>query len=321
MRPLVSIVIPCYNASRWLSDTIESCLEQTHRPLELIIVDDGSEDDSKKIADGLAKRSEIPIKAIESPHRGAGAARNLGLAAAKGPYVQFLDADDLMPAEKISTQLEAALRHPGCAACGPWVWLKKAGNAWVTAPPKPRGGRTEDFVREWLEGDWFVVHCFLWPREILAALNGWDESLASCQDADLYIRAALNGGRFIFVPGPPVLYRVGHNPHCVSAKRTWPVVRSRVGVLDGARAAIEARSQLAKYREALARRYYTLAADLAHDFPDEARKCFHQFMELSPDGRFPGTLANRLGVRLLGVVKKQKLSRTLRSFRKRLGSG
>src|SRR3954451_21632885 len=87
---LVSIIIPCYNAERWLNESIDSCLRQTYRPLEIVVVDDGSTDKSLQILMSYGSR----IKYVTGPNRGGNHARNTGFALTKGEYVQFLDADD-----------------------------------------------------------------------------------------------------------------------------------------------------------------------------------------------------------------------------------
>jgi len=98
-----SIVIPCYNAERWLAAAIQSCLDQTARDLEVIVVDDGSTDGSRAIAEQAAKR-DARIRVIHQDNQGVGAARNAGLASASGEYVNFVDADDLLAPEKLAVQ-------------------------------------------------------------------------------------------------------------------------------------------------------------------------------------------------------------------------
>src|SRR5471030_2045816 len=102
IMPLVSIVIPSYNAEKYLSETIQSALNQTWQHKEIIVVDDGSTDDSLQIAESF--KSEI-VKVFVQKNKGASAARNTGLREAKGDYIQFLDADDLLSPDKIEAQI------------------------------------------------------------------------------------------------------------------------------------------------------------------------------------------------------------------------
>lgn len=109
--PLVSVVTPVFNGELFLAEAIESVLAQTYRPLELIIVDDGSTDGSAAIA-----RSFQGVRLIEQEHAGPGAARNRGVAASAGELLAFLDADDLMPPDKLELQAGYLSTHPevGC---------------------------------------------------------------------------------------------------------------------------------------------------------------------------------------------------------------
>lgn len=114
-KPLVSVIIPAWNAGPYIGETVESVLRQTHRPWELIVVDDGSTDDT---VERLAPYQDS-LRLIRSRHGGSAAARNAGLDAASGDYVAFLDADDLWHPTKLEVQLAVAGRHPesGLVVC------------------------------------------------------------------------------------------------------------------------------------------------------------------------------------------------------------
>ena len=105
---LISVIIPVYNAERYLAEAIESVLAQTRPPAEIIIVDDGSTDESPRIARGFAK----PVLYHAQSHAGAGAARNLGVALAKGEWLAFLDADDLWLPDKLASQMALLKSEP-----------------------------------------------------------------------------------------------------------------------------------------------------------------------------------------------------------------
>lgn len=104
MKPTVSVVIPCYNAAEFLRETLESALGQTHAPLEVIVVDDGSTDDSAAIAGSYGP----PVRVIRQENQGESVARNRGIDEARGDWIAFLDADDLWKPEKLVRQLAAA---------------------------------------------------------------------------------------------------------------------------------------------------------------------------------------------------------------------
>lgn len=107
----MSVILPVFDGERYLAEAIESALAQTHRPLEIIIIDDGSTDGSADIAQAYAK-SESNVRYLHQTHAGTGAARNHGVAHAKGSYLAFLDADDVWCKEKLALQLAMFDRHP-----------------------------------------------------------------------------------------------------------------------------------------------------------------------------------------------------------------
>jgi len=107
MNPLVSVIIPVFNGEKYLIEAIESVLAQSCRPLELIIVDDGSTDESAAIA-----QSYKEIRYIYQPNMGVPVARNTGLASAVGEFIAFLDADDMWHPQKLQIQVEYLKEHP-----------------------------------------------------------------------------------------------------------------------------------------------------------------------------------------------------------------
>src|SRR6266404_9653868 len=105
MKPLVSILIPAYNAEPWIADTIQSALGQTWARKEIIVVDDGSTDRTLSVARRSASKS---VSVVTQKNQGAAAARNKAFEICQGDYIQWLDADDLLSPDKIAKQMEAA---------------------------------------------------------------------------------------------------------------------------------------------------------------------------------------------------------------------
>lgn len=106
-KPLVSVIVPVYNGARFLAATLQSILDQDYRPLELIVVDDGSTDQSGEIAKSFSE-----VRYFHQENAGVATARNTGLAAARGEFVAFLDADDLWEPHKLTLQVEYHDTHP-----------------------------------------------------------------------------------------------------------------------------------------------------------------------------------------------------------------
>lgn len=102
-RPLISTIVPVYNGARYLAAALESVLGQRYRPIELIVVDDGSTDDSAEVSRKYAGH----VRYVHQPHAGAGTARNAGVDLATGAYFAFIDADDLWPPDRLERQMEA----------------------------------------------------------------------------------------------------------------------------------------------------------------------------------------------------------------------
>jgi glycosyltransferase involved in cell wall biosynthesis len=132
--PLVSVVTPVFNCERFLAEAIQSVLDQTYRPLEVIVVDDGSSDRSAEVA-----RSFPGVCVIEQEHAGPGAARNRGIAASTGGLLAFLDADDLLPADKLERQVGYLNEHPavGCVLGRQELFREPRGTAPAAALSPP----------------------------------------------------------------------------------------------------------------------------------------------------------------------------------------
>ncbi|HWP40292.1 MAG TPA: glycosyltransferase family A protein, partial [Tepidisphaeraceae bacterium] len=179
-RGLVSVIIPCFNCARFVGEAIRSALNQTYEPLEVIVVDDGSTDDSRQIIRSFGNRIRWEFQA----NHGACAARNRGLELSRGEFIQFLDADDLLHADKLRRQV-CEVRHERVVAFGPWLMFSGAS----PSPPYRADRRCivseDNLVLQYLRGKFITSHSLLWPREILLSIGGWDRSIVANQDGDL----------------------------------------------------------------------------------------------------------------------------------------
>ena len=115
--PLVSTVIPVYNRASLLVDAVDSVINQTYRPIEIIIVDDGSTDETPNVIADLFRRWPHLVKVVRQANAGPGPARQHGLELATGDFVQFLDSDDLLLPEKFSYQVAALLANSEAQIC------------------------------------------------------------------------------------------------------------------------------------------------------------------------------------------------------------
>jgi len=208
-EPLVSIVIPAYNAERYLAETISSALGQTWTNTEIIVVDDGSQDNSLPIA----KKFEAGnVQIISQQNKGASAARNLGLKKAKGKYIQFLDADDMISPDKIAVQVEALEKEPGkIAACS--IAMFTDGSYHIDSGASPRDEpfiySTSDVVDFLIDlyggykrrGSMIGIHSWLVPADIIEKSGPWNESLTVDDDGEFFCRVVLNSAGIVKTDG------------------------------------------------------------------------------------------------------------------------
>ena len=180
----VTIVIVCYNQARYLREAIESALAQTHPSVDILVVDDGSTDETASVAAAF-----LGVGYVCQANRGLAAARNTGLRIASGESVVFLDADDKLLPGAIEAGIECFGRHPECAfVYGGYRNIFDDGSPAPTLPPQPV---MSDHYARLLQGNFIGMHgAVLYRREILAAVGGFNEALRACEDYELYLRIA-----------------------------------------------------------------------------------------------------------------------------------
>jgi len=208
MDPLVSILIPTYNAQQWMADTIESALAQTWPRKEIIVVNDGSLDQTLAIALQFASAT---VQVVTQTNQGASAARNAAFSRCQGDYIQWLDADDLLAPEKIEKQIRA-LNHrssPRTLLSGPWghfMYRKRK----ARFSPKPLW--CEPSPAEWLLRK-MGSHLHMQPdnwlvsRELSEAAGPWDQRLTWDDDGEYFCRVILASDGIRFVPDANSYYR------------------------------------------------------------------------------------------------------------------
>jgi glycosyltransferase involved in cell wall biosynthesis len=207
-QTLVSILIPAYNAERWIGDTIDSALRQTWPHKEIIVVDDGSTDQTAAIASNFLKDG---VAVITQKNQGASAARNEAFAHCRGDYIQWLDADDLIAPEKISRQMAMAERisDPRVLLSGEWGrFMYRARHArfsrtrlWEDLSP------TEWLFRKLGENLFMPPQTWLVSRELTEMAGPWDERLSLDDDGEYFSRVVMACKGIHFVPGTRAFYR------------------------------------------------------------------------------------------------------------------
>lgn len=231
MPPLVSILIPCYNAEPWLAETLESALAQTWKNTEIIVVDDGSTDGSLAISKQF---ESAQVKIISQENRGQSASENRALQEAQGDFIQYLDADDLIASDKIERQIRSlADATSKFVASGEWARFYKTPNEAVFTPqPLWADLAPVDWLICAWEGHW-MMHGAAWliPREIAKAAGSWNEELSLINDFDYFSRILLASQGTKFCWGARTYYRSG-NMSSLSAEKSRKAWESAFLALD-----------------------------------------------------------------------------------------
>jgi len=202
-NPVVSVVIPAYNAEHWLAETIQSVLDQTYQEFEVIIVDDGSTDTTRRVVENF---KDERILYLYQENQGLSSARNSGIRAACGRYIALLDADDLFKPDKLAQQVARLEREPdlGVVTCG-FDLIDDQGN-WL---------REE---QHWLHAPKINLHTLLFWNPLLPStllirriwfekVGFFDESLRRYEDWEFSVRLALAGCRMEYVQKSLLSYR------------------------------------------------------------------------------------------------------------------
>jgi glycosyltransferase involved in cell wall biosynthesis len=197
--PRVAVVIPCFNHGRYLRETVESVLAQTFESLEVVVVDDGSTDDSAEVAEALRAENPERVRLLRQPNSGHPAfARNNGIRATSGEYVLCLDADDQLPPDWLAACVEALDSRPD------------AGVAYTDQQDFGASDRYHSVAEYDFRGqahkNWFGI-CSLFRRAAWEAVGGWDPEIALSEDWDFWIGCGYHGFPAVKVHGVAWLYR------------------------------------------------------------------------------------------------------------------
>lgn len=184
VQNLVSVIIPCYNQARFLSEAIESVLAQTYKNFEIIVIDDGSTDNTRQIVEQYEE-----VRYLRQENQGVASARNLGLRLSKGEYLVFLDADDRLLPEAIKIGLRSFDTHPESAFVAGHVRLISADGSALPSPQPPAVGR--DVYLELLRHNFiWTTGAVMYRRSTLVSIDGFNTSVDGSADFDLNLRLA-----------------------------------------------------------------------------------------------------------------------------------
>jgi glycosyltransferase involved in cell wall biosynthesis len=297
-HPLVSVLIPCYNAERWIGKTLESVLAQTWANIEIVVVDDGSSDDSVSVVERFCSSQ---IKLIKQQNAGAAAARNRAFNESSGEYIQHLDADDLLSPRKVELQMSRLATNPRCVATAEWarfnddpaeaIFLQD--DTWQDLEP------VEWLIRAWQDGGG-MLYPALWlvPRQIIVNTGPWLPELSLNDDGEFFTRIVLGANKILFCEGARTYYRSGITGSLsgLKSRKGW---ESQFKVIDLCQEYVLAREDSDRTRRACAMLWQRLAhasypyfRSLANQAQERANQ-LHQD-KLAPDGGPAFKLASRM---------------------------
>lgn len=196
---LVSTIIPVYNRPQLLQEAAASVLSQTYRPIEVIIVDDGSTDDTGKIADNLALEHPEKIRIIHQENTGPGLAREAGRQLAKGEFIQYLDSDDILLPHKFEVQVNGLRAHPECGVSYGKTRYYKIDEASSDIPWKRTGEKISTMFPSFLQSRWWGTSTPLYRRTLTDKAGPWT-NLKNEEDWEYDCRIAALGVDLHYVP-------------------------------------------------------------------------------------------------------------------------
>jgi len=271
MTPLVSILIPAYNAERWIAEAIESALAQTWQNKEIIIVDDGSTDNTLTVARSFESRS---AKVIAEEHRGQTPTLNRALKEAQGHFIQYLDADDLLASDKIEIQVKRLMSEASDGSATA-KWARFYNDDLSTA----RFREHPDFRDYPAPVDWLIQAwngrgtmppvAWFFSRTVVEKAGPWNEKLNLSNDTEYFTRAVLASSKICFCPDARGYYRSG-NPS-LSARRDRRAIESHFLVCQLCTEELLAFEDSPRTRHASASLWQFFAYQTYPDAPDLVR--------------------------------------------------
>jgi glycosyltransferase involved in cell wall biosynthesis len=234
MIPLVSILVPCHNAEKFVAASIRSALEQTWQCKEIIVVDDDSTDSSWKILEHLTQPG---IKTFRHQKGNASATRNRAFQESTGEFIKFFDADDLLEPKTI--ELQMARLAGSTTAVASAEWGRFYGDDISTFRLNPQSVWRDMNPLDWLVESWMDAHSmmqpglFLMPRSVIEQSGLWDERLSLIDDCEFFARVLCHASEVRFTPGARLYYRSGIDGSLSGRKSRRAVESAFHSLLDG----------------------------------------------------------------------------------------
>ncbi len=285
-NPLVSVIIPLYNAEKYIAETLQNVLEQTYSPIEILVVDDGSTDNSLAIARTFECKN---VKIFSQINSGASAARNFGLREANGDFIQFLDADDLLSENKIENQIKLLLKSPNAVSTSSIIHFFDG----EEKNSSGTGGDNyflydSDNPSEFLfnlyggngEGGFITIHSWLTPKHLIDKVGFWNEALTVDDDGEFFCRVVLASNGVRHEPFGINYYRKFRKTKSLSSQTNEIAIKSALHALELKQKHLSQYQDNSRYRKAFARAYKRMAVDTYPRFYGITRLCIEKLDEL-----------------------------------------
>jgi len=328
MPPLVSILIPAYNAESWIAETLQSAVKQTWTTREIIVVDDGSNDATVAVA----RRFESSgVKVIQQQNCGPAAARNHAYRVSQGDYIQFIDADDLLSSEKIAEQVKVlAQGPPRLLGICPWTYFQDG--------TEPSRGLAEDGWPavdsddpvEWLtellgpKGPFGMVPHGAWltPRAVADDAGCWDETPSPDDDGEYFARVVLASAGIRRAAAGRFYYRKRPSGGSWSSTRNATLKAGALYSLERKAQHLLACTDDPRARRALANRFVQSAVEAYPYFPEISIRALARARELGGTDYIPpyGTWRGELFSRFFGWKATRRAQAIYHRYRPRAGT-
>lgn len=316
-KPLVSIIIPAYNAAKHIAESIQSAVSQSWANKELIVIDDGSTDETLDI---IKSFDDQVIKVFQQANKGAAATRNKGLLEANGDFIQFLDADDILSTDKIEKQVLAIANHTNTlAVCSTVHFDEHQAHALFTPSLyeeeflKTSDEPVKFLIKLWGgfdgKGSMIQPNAWLIPRNLINKAGNWNENLTLDDDGEFFTRIILNSASIIKVDGVFNYYRKFYGNKSLSSARSYDTFKKNFTSV------LSKKNELFKYcqddyaKTAIARQLISIAVESYPRYGALTNKIVEEINKL---GKYKYTpISGGPIIKKLSVVTGWKIARIL----------
>ena len=303
--PIASIVIPCFNREHWVGRAIDSSLSQTLKDLEVIVVDDGSTDNSILTIRSFGSQ----VRLIRQENRGPASARNRGLNAATGDFVLFLDSDDYIESNSLENLVNVS--QSSDIVFGPFAF-ERNGEIFNRSHPEITSNAFE-FAYKWVCGQFVPTCSVLWRRSFVEAIGGWQNSALRNDDGEIVLRAIILGARFSFANAGFGFYCHHDSPGRVSNRTGRAILHNQLNLLETL-FELAINRHFRGFETIIGRAMYSIAIEaFTFDVDDIGEHALMRARSLGFRGH-AGCWRHRTSSGLLGLRRKLKLARLIRNM-------